>query len=94
MLTGRCIGPDDLADCYRFGHGVVQDYAEAVKWCRKAAEQNYAPAQSNLGQCYCGGRGVQQDYAEAVKWYRKAAEQGYAHAQYESRRLLRQWATV
>jgi len=52
-----------------------------VTWFRKAAEQNYAPAQSNLGYCYDNGRGVEKDYAEAVKWYRKAAEQGHAEAQ-------------
>jgi hypothetical protein len=52
-----------------------------VKWFRKAAEQNYAPAQSNLGYCYDNGRGVEQDAEEAVKWYLKAAEQGHAEAQ-------------
>ena len=32
-------------------------YVEAVKWYRKAAEQNYAEAQSNLGLCYEKGQG-------------------------------------
>jgi hypothetical protein len=54
---------------------------EAAKWFRKAAEQNYAPAQSNLGCCYDNGRGVTKDAVEAVKWYRKAAEQGHPEAQ-------------
>ena len=58
-----------------------EQYAKAVKWCRKAAEQGFAHAQFNLGVCYDNGQGVQQDYAEAVKWYRKAAEQGVADAQ-------------
>ena len=61
--------------------GVPQDYAEAVKWYRLAAEQGDAVAQYNLGVMYDNGQGVPQDYAEAVKWYRLAAEQGYAHAQ-------------
>jgi len=43
---------------------------------RKAAEQGWAGAQSNLGAMYQGGKGVPQDYAEAVKWYRLAANQG------------------
>ena len=58
------------------------DKIEAVKWYRKAAEQNYAPAQCNLGSCYDHGDGVTWDKAEAVKWYRKAAEQNYAPAHY------------
>mgnify|MGYP006343379143 CR=1 FL=1 len=59
-----------------------ENYAEAAKWYRKAAEQGNVAAQYNLGVCYKIGLGVQQDYAEAVKWYRKAAEQGLADAQY------------
>ena len=55
---------------------------EAVKWVRKAAEQNFAAAQLKLGGCYEDGEGVAKDQAEAVKWYRKAAEQNYAAAQY------------
>jgi uncharacterized protein len=57
---------------------LVQDYAEAVKWYRLAAEQGNANAQYNLGVMYDNGDGVVQDYAEAVKWYRLAAEQGNA----------------
>ena len=61
--------------------GVAQDYAEAVKWYRKAAEQGYTYAQYNLGYCYAKGQGASLDYSEAVKWYKKAAEQGDARAQ-------------
>jgi TPR repeat protein len=62
--------------------GVAKDEAEAVKWFRKAAEQNVADAQFSLGVCYAIGQGVTKDDAEAVKWFRKAAEQNYARAQY------------
>src|ERR687891_693312 len=62
--------------------GVAKDEAEAVKWFRKAAEQNLADAQFSLGVCYAIGQGVAKDDAEAVKWFRKAAEQNYARAQY------------
>jgi TPR repeat protein len=34
---------------YEYGYGVVQDYAEAVRWFRLAAEQGHAKAQYNLG---------------------------------------------
>ncbi len=66
---------------YEKGNGVSQDYAKAVKWYRKAAEQGDAEGQFNLGIMYYNGQGVSQDYAEAVKWYRKAAEQNYEYAQ-------------
>ena len=67
---------------YNMERGVPQDYAEAVKWYRKAAEQGLQIAQTNLGVMYGQGHGVPQDYAEAVKWYRKAAEQGNALGQH------------
>ncbi len=73
----------ELAVAYDFGRlGLTKDHTEAVKWLRKAAEQNNAAAQDNLGQCYTYGEGVAKDYAEAVKWYRKAADQKYVPAQY------------
>jgi tetratricopeptide (TPR) repeat protein len=59
---------------------VAKDYVEAVKWLRKAAEQNIAQAQGNLGLCYAKSQGVAKDEAEAMKWYRKAAEGGAANA--------------
>ncbi len=70
-----------LGVMYDNGQGVPQDYATAVKWYRKSANQGYAKAQNNLGVMYDDGQGVPQDYAQAVKWYRKAATQGYARAQ-------------
>ena len=71
-----------LGVMYNRGMGVEQDFKEAVKWYRKAAEQGNAVAQYNLGQMYREGQGVEQDFKEAVKWYRKAAEQGDVDAQY------------
>jgi len=46
---------------------------EAVKWYRKAAEQNDAEAQFNLGNCYANGDGVAKDEVEAVNWFHSAA---------------------
>lgn len=69
-------------DFFEGRNGKQQDYVEAVKWYRKAAEQGDAYAQCCLGNCYNKGNGVTQDYTEAVKWYRKAAEQGDAKAQF------------
>jgi S1-C subfamily serine protease len=42
---------------------------EAVKWYRKAAEQDDANAQLNLGCCYADGRGISKDKVEAYKWF-------------------------
>jgi len=72
----------ELGDVYYFGRGVAKNYAEAVKWYKKAAERGHAGAQNDLGWMYQKGLGVPTDYAEAVKWYKKAAEQGNVTAQY------------
>ena len=76
-ITGDAAAQNSLGDEYYNS----KDYASAVYWYRKAAEQGNARAQKNLGYCYQYGQGVTQDYYEAVKWYRKAAEQGFARAQ-------------
>ena len=60
----------------------IQDYHEATRWYRKAAEQDFALAQAHLGDMYKVGRGVARDDREAVRWYRKAADQGNAKGQY------------
>jgi len=67
---------------YSRGRGVPQDYAQALKWFRLAANQGKAAAQLNLGVMYHEGEGVPRDYAQALKWYRLAAAQGHAKAQY------------
>ena len=71
-----------LGVMYEVGKGVPQDYAEAVKWYRLAAEQGNALAQNSMGVMYVDGLGVPQDYAEAARWHRLAAEQGHSLAQY------------
>ena len=73
--------------CYDQGIGVGQDYGEAAKWYRKAAEQGDAVAQYNLGVFYEEGKGVLQDIDEALSWYRASAEQGNADAKAAVRRL-------
>ena len=49
---------------YRDGSGVSQDYAQALEWYRKAADQGEATALFNLGVMYDNRRGVSQDYAQ------------------------------
>lgn len=69
-------------DSYYGRNGKPQDYAEAVKWYLKAAEQEHVDAQSSLGYMYENGMGVAKDYKASEEWYRKAAEKGDADAQY------------
>ena len=71
-----------LGVMYHEGEGVPQDYAEAMRWFRRAAEQGDPAAQSELGVMYHKGQGVLQDYAEAMRWFRRAAEQEDPFAQY------------
>ena len=70
-----------LGNMYEFGEGVERDYAEAVKWYRRAAEQGYALGQYCLGDMYENGKGVAESYPQALALYRKAAEQGNTSAQ-------------
>ena len=74
-------GCPDLGSGYYHGEGVPQEYKEAVRWYRAAAEQGDRDAQFSLGFMYDEGRGVTQDYKEAVRWFQAAAEQGDASAQ-------------
>jgi TPR repeat protein len=57
-----------------------QDYSEAVRCYRVAAEAGHTEAQKKLGFLYASGKGVKQDNAEAQKWFRKAAAQGSSGA--------------
>ena len=58
-----------------------QDYTEAMRWFRKAADQGNADAPLKIGVLYGNGWGVAEDDAEAMRWFRKAADQGNTGAQ-------------
>jgi hypothetical protein len=58
-----------------------RDYAEAMRWDRKAADQGNAQAQNRIGWLYQNGLGVARDYVEAMRWYRMAADHGNVPAQ-------------
>ena len=66
---------------YLEGDGVIEDFAEALQWYRKAADQGVAEGQDMVGYMIGEGIGVTQNNLEAVKWHRKAAEQGLGAAQ-------------
>ncbi len=59
---------------YDFGRGVEQDYGEAAKWYREAAEQGLPEAQIALGIKYELGTGVPRDLSESHRRYSLAVE--------------------
>jgi TPR repeat protein len=71
-----------LGVIYLTGDGVTKDDAEAVKWLRKAADQDSALGERYLAEMYYKGRGVPADHVEAAKWLRMAAEQGDAESEH------------
>jgi TPR repeat protein len=78
---GDVTGQLKLAETYYSGKGVAQNFAEAARWWRKAADQGDDSAQAFLGNAYFEGKGVAQDFAEAARWWRKAADQGNTQGQ-------------
>ena len=60
------------------GAVVEQNYKEAVKWHRLAAEQGHAGSINNLGVCYGQGKGLIVNYKEAARLYEQSARKGYA----------------
>ncbi|MDO8350757.1 MAG: tetratricopeptide repeat protein [Gallionella sp.] len=85
---GNVAAQSEIGTMYALGEEVVQDYAQAAYWRRKAAEQGNAVAQRKLGAMYAIGQGVPQDTAQAMMWIRKAADQGDADAQNKLAHML------
>lgn len=71
-----------LASQYKSGEGVEQDYAKAMEWYQKAAEQGSSAAQNNIGVMYQRGEGVNRDYVQAYRWFKAAAEAGNVDGQH------------
>jgi len=62
--TELCPAECTLWICYHNGYGVAEDQLEAMKWLRKAAEQDDADAECFLGMCYKEGEEVAKNDAE------------------------------
>jgi TPR repeat protein len=63
--SGRQVGAvGDYISIY----GVPEDWVEAARWYRLAAEQGLADVQNSLGMIYFLGRGVPEDYVLAYMW--------------------------
>ena len=67
---------------FLFPEEARRNLIEAAKWCRLAAEQGDAGAQTSYALCCAQGKGVMVDNVEAAKWLRKAANQGDMFGQY------------
>ena len=61
LPLSACSEPQDDYEKGRVAF-IAKDYPEALRWLRKAAEQNHARAQHNLGDMYYGGKGIKQEY--------------------------------
>jgi TPR repeat protein len=58
----------NLGLSYVDGTGVAQDYGEAIRWLRTAANQGEPRALRGLGVMYAKGMGVSQDLVLAYQW--------------------------
>ena len=63
-----------LADCYRDGTGVTQDFQKAFSYYKEVeAKYGGGDLKYELGRCYELGRGVTKNINEALEYYQKAA---------------------
>jgi TPR repeat protein len=67
---------------FEFGRSLnkIAQYQDAMSWYRKAAEQGYAAAQTNLGLMYSNGQGAARNPEMARQWIAQAAAQSYPPA--------------
>ena len=61
---------------------VAQDFGEAIKWYRLAADQDKPDAQYNLGLMYLKGQGVSQDHEKGIDLIERASEKDHPAALY------------
>lgn len=58
-----------VGDMYYFGgQGIDQNYKEALSWCKKAGNNEYALAQHDVEHMYKNGYGTTQDFKKSIKW--------------------------
>lgn len=66
----------ELGLAYYHGEHIKQDYAQALSWFEKAAEQEVPGAVNMVGVMYSSGKGVPEDDEVATSWYKKGAQLG------------------
>lgn len=79
----------ELAHCYDHGRsGLTQDYAIAINWYCKAAEQGLSAALNNLADKYEYGKGVEQSYEIAIDYYHQAAKKDIPEAMFSLAKIF------
>ncbi|MCP3998779.1 MAG: sel1 repeat family protein [bacterium] len=68
--------------------GVERDDKEAVRWYKRAAEQDEPGGLANMGFMHLKGFGVDKDEARARAYYERSAEQGFPSAQLDLAKML------
>lgn len=87
--AGEAQAQFDVAIMYLEGKATKQSDAEGVKWCRKAADQGFAPAERFYGMLLRdGGGSLNRNIAQARIWLEKAANKGDVQAQIELASML------
>lgn len=92
-VKGSADAQYQLGALYRTGKGTLQDFEEAAKWFKSAAEQNHAPAQYELGLLYHHGLGVDLDNEKSYKWLNLAAAAGIEQAAVARDKVMRSLST-
>jgi len=64
------------------GEGTPKNYAKAMEWLIKSANQGYLEGQTTLGRVYAAGEITPKNYEQAIYWLSKAAKRGDAGAQH------------
>lgn len=69
-----------VSQAYWNGWGVTQHHDIAIRWLKKAADQNHPPALTDYGHRLLTGTGVATNIEEGLALLDKASASGFAHA--------------
>lgn len=81
--AGDTSAMSSIGTLYDTGHGVPQDFTQALSWYLKAAEAGNTSAMFNAAVMFDNGRGTHIDRLEAIRWYGLAAQRGSGRAAYD-----------
>ncbi len=87
--TGDASAMLGLGTLYDTGHGVPQDFAQALSWYRRAADAGNVQAMFNVGAMYDNGRGTNVNRREAIRWYVMSAMRRNGRAAYAAATIYR-----
>ena len=78
--SGNLFARRKLADFYRSGMLVDQDYKKAMMYYKLAAKEKDNLSMYYIGYFYYYGHGVEVDKREGIYWMEKAVDNGYIEA--------------